>query len=278
MEYTVGLHDSAPHQRELIDLGLTSYEARTYLALLPRHGCVAADLAREADVPRQRIYDVVAGLVERGLVRVISGQVNRYAAVDPASGIERLMASHRSALGRLEQSTARLVESLVPVWSNGRLDSDPLDYVEVLRDRRDLAERFTELQATAERSLLTLAKAPYLIVDNPEGVRSAERLAAVGGDARCVYERAGVQDPEVVANIERFVRAGERARVAVAVPMRLCIADGARVLMSLPDSGTGNTSATNVLIEHPALAQCLTYAFETIWSQAQPLESHLVTQ
>lgn len=267
------LHDSVPHQRELVELGLTGYEARTYLALLRHHGRVAADLVRESGVPRQRIYDVLEDLVERGLVRVLPGRVNRYAAVDPASGVERLMAAHRSALGRLEQTTMRLVESLVPVWSDGRIDAEPLDYVEVIRDRGVLAERFAELQSTAELSLLTLAKAPYLIVDNPEGLQAAARLARAGGDARCVYEGAGIESPGVTADIDRFVRAGEQARVAASVPMRLCIADGARVLMSLPDSGADTASTTNVLIEHPALALCLSYAFETIWGQALPFES-----
>jgi HTH-type transcriptional regulator, sugar sensing transcriptional regulator len=276
MEDTLGLHDSAPHQRELIALGLTSYEARTYLALLRHHGCVAADLARESGVPRQRIYDVLEGLVERGLAKVLPGQVNRYAAVDPASGVGRLMAGHRAAISRLEQTTARLVESLVPIWSEGRIDAEPLDYVEVIRDRRVLGERFAELQTTAEHSLLTLAKAPYLIVDNPEGLKAAERLTQSGGVARCVYESGGIESAEVTADIVRFVQAGEQARVAACVPMRLCIADGARVLMSLPDSGADRSYTTNVLIEHPALALCLTYAYETIWAQAEPFDTTLL--
>lgn len=273
----MGLYDSAPHQRELIALGLTSYEARTYLALLRHHGCVAADLARESGVPRQRIYDVLEGLVERGLAKVLPGQVNRYAAVDPASGVGRLMAEHRSAISRLEQTTARLVESLVPIWSEGRIDAEPLDYVEVIKDRRVLGERFAEMQTTAEQSLLTLAKAPYLIVDNPEGLKAAERLTQSGGTARCVYETAGIESAGVIADIARFVQAGEQARVADSVPMRLCIADGARVLMSLPNSGADRAYTTNVLIEHPALAQCLAYAFETIWTQAEPFDTAVRT-
>lgn len=41
--------------------------------------------------------------------------------------------------------------------------------------------------------------------------------------------------------------------------------------MSLRDPVAGSDSTTNILIEHPALAQCLTYAFETIWAGAEPL-------
>jgi hypothetical protein len=273
MEDAVGGHDSVPHQRELVDLGLTSYEARTYLALLRRHGLVAADLGREAGVPRQRIYDVLAGLVETRARAGTAGPGEALCGDRSCVWGGRLMAGHRLVLGRFEHTTMRLVESLVPVWSGGRLGAEPLDYVVVIGEGRVLAERLAELQSTAEFSWLTLAKAPYLIVDNPDGLQAAARLAEAGGDARCVYESAGLESPGVTADIGRFVAAGGQARVAASVPIRLCIADGARVLMSLPDSVVNAPSSVNVLIEHPALALCLTYAFETIWAQAQPFDS-----
>src|SRR5262249_24498449 len=52
---------------QLTQLGLTTYEAKAYLALLRRDSFAAADAARVAGVPRQRIYDVLATLVEKGL-------------------------------------------------------------------------------------------------------------------------------------------------------------------------------------------------------------------
>src|SRR4051794_23128987 len=112
--------------QQLVDLGLTGYEARVYLALLARDRFTAAQLARESGVPRQRVYDVLAGLTERGLVRVLPGGTTRYTAVEPSAAVERLMTARRAEIDRLEQATARLVESLAPVWSRGRRENDPL--------------------------------------------------------------------------------------------------------------------------------------------------------
>lgn len=221
-------------------------------------------------MPRQRIYDVLSGLTERGLVRALPGHVTRYTAVDPASAIERLMAAHRATFSQLEQITARLVEALVPAWSHGRDETDPLDYVEVLRDREVLSERIEELQAEAKQEILAMAKLPYLIIETAAGLATTRRLCESGGHVRCIYERAAVDDPDLLADIHRYAAAGEHARVAVTVPMRMWILDGCRVVMSLRDPVAGSTSTTNILIEHPALAQCLTYAFETIWAGAEP--------
>lgn len=255
--------------RELTDLGLTGYEARVYLALINRDRYTAAQLARESKVPRQRIYDVLSGLTERGLVRPLAGTVTRYTAVDPASAIERLMAAHRATFSRLEDTTVRLVEALVPAWSQGRDETDPLDYVEVLRDREVLSERIDEIQSDAKHEILAMAKLPHLISENPTGIAATRRLAESGGRVRCVYERGVLDNPDTIAGIRRYAAAGEQARVAATVPMRMWIVDGTQVVVSLRDPVADSTSTTTILIEHPALAQCLTYAFEAIWDGAE---------
>lgn len=253
----------------LIGLGLTQYSARAYLALVARDRYTAAELARASGVPRQRIYDVLNSLSERGLVRVRPGPVVRYAAVDPEAAVGRMMEVHRSAYERRERAGAELIDQLAPLWTRGRTEDDPLDYVEVIRDRELLGERFAELQSSARHQLLTLAKMPYLVVENPAGIGAARRLAREGGDVRCVYELAILDDPDLVDDTRSFVDAGERARLVAEVPMRLCIADGARVLMSMRDPRADGASSTSLLIEHPALAQLLIQAYESIWSSGE---------
>ena len=80
---------------QLTRLGLTSYEAKAYLALLRRDSSTAAQAARLANVPRQRIYDVLASLVDKGLASTRPGQVVKYAAVAPELALERLVSDHR---------------------------------------------------------------------------------------------------------------------------------------------------------------------------------------
>lgn len=266
------MNETGHWQDELTSLGLTGYESRVYLALLGRDRYTAAQLARESGVPRQRIYDVLASLTQRGLVRPLEGKVVCYTAVDPTTAMERLMAAHRASLNRLEATSVALVESLVPLWSHGRKETDPLDYVEIIRDHQVLVERFEELQASAEREILSVAKSPYLITGNPAGKYAAARLTKIGGALRAIYERPALNTPELVAEVRAYRTAGEQVRVAECVPMRMLIADGTHVLMSLRDPVAGGGSMTNLLIEHPALAQCLTFAFETIWAGASELE------
>src|SRR5919204_3916474 len=90
--------------RELTDLGLTTYEAKAYVALLGRDSFTAAQVSRQAGLPRQRIYDVLGSLVEKGLASSRPGSVVKYAAVAPELAIDRLVIEHRRQLEELEHA------------------------------------------------------------------------------------------------------------------------------------------------------------------------------
>jgi hypothetical protein len=50
-------------------------------------------------------------------------------------------------------ATAALAE-LTPAYIAGQQESDPLEYIEVLRDKQAINERFDELQAGIEHEIL----------------------------------------------------------------------------------------------------------------------------
>src|SRR5258708_29626097 len=87
---------------QLTALGLTTYEAKTYLALVRRDSFVAADVARVAGVPRQRIYDVLASLGEKRLATQRLGTPAKYAGAPPEVAIDRLLRDPRGQLELLD--------------------------------------------------------------------------------------------------------------------------------------------------------------------------------
>jgi hypothetical protein len=267
--------DPHAHVHGLVELGMTRYEARAYLTLIQRESYAASELANEAGIPRQRIYDVLNSLVSRGLARDWPGPVTRYAATDPEAAVDRLLAVQRQALAGLESHSADLATKLRSTWVIGREETAPLDYVEVLRDPGLLGARFLDLQREAEHELLTFSKSPYAMPLNPVGLEATRRIVAAGGDVRCIYEPSILDNPAVVAETLQFIRAGEGARVAEEVPMKLCLADGHRTLFSLTDPIAGGLTSTNILVEHASLATSLRCAFEAVWAVSEPFEAAL---
>ncbi|MFE2283909.1 TrmB family transcriptional regulator [Streptomyces sp. NPDC059443] len=262
------LDDSAVN--DLVALGLPRYEARVYLTLVTRASYTAAEVARAADVPRQRVYDVLDSLVRRRLTVMRPGRVATFSAVAPELALARLMALQRESLERLNAVSAALATALLPVWSAGRTHTDPLDYIEVLRDPKAIAERFASIQGQAAHELLSFCKPPFVApAANNEGIAAVRRLRRSGGTARAVYTHDALDDGQVLENVRRFGEAGEEARFAPALPLKLVIADASQVLCDMPDPVAGTRATTALYIEHPALATCLRIAFQAVWDQAQ---------
>lgn len=256
----------------LMALGLSGYEAKVYLALIRRESYTAAQVAREADVPRQRVYDVLDALVRRQLATTRPGRVATFSAVAPELALSRLMGHQRACLERLERTSQALAAALGPIWSDGRSQDNPLDYVEVLRDPRAIADRFADIQVQADRELLSFCKPPYLTpTANTEGITTVRRLRRAGGTVRAIYTYDSLDDTEMQQNVVRFGEAGEEARCVAELPLKLVIADASQVLCDMPDPVAGTGSTTALFIDHPALATCLRLAFDTTWRQAQPI-------
>src|SRR4051794_22713718 len=212
-----------PDLAPLVNLGLTGYEASAYLALTRRRRATGADVARVAGLPRQRIYDVLDGLVTRGLATVEAGRPARYPAVAPDAAVGALLAARRAALGELEREAEAAVERLMPPYQAGRDETDPLDFIELLREPAAIGRRFAELEESVEREILVLTKPRYAI-EPAENVAGLQLLAR-GVVARSVYERALYDDPSQVEAVRRFVEAGERARVVDELPLKLVVID-----------------------------------------------------
>lgn len=251
----------------LLNLGLTGYEAAGYLALTRRGRATAAEVARLSGLPRQRVYDVLDGLVARGLATLEPGRPARYTAAAPETAVGVLLAAHRASLERLERDAADAIARLTPAYREGRAENDPLDYIELLREPAAIAARFSELEAAAERQILVFTKPPYAIEpgENVAGLQLLER----GIEARSVYERSLYDDPAQVDAVRRFVEAGEQARVVDELPLKLVVIDGRVALFTMEDPVAGVPGLTIMVVEHAALARLLTLAFEHVWERGE---------
>lgn len=122
---------------ELIRLGLRTYEAKGYVALLGRDSFTAAEVARRAEVPRARIYDVMKSLIDRGIATSRAGDVVTYVAVPPSEAIDKLVDDHRAWMNEIEHTGTALVDRLQPEYHSGREHTEPLDFIEIL-DRKSV--------------------------------------------------------------------------------------------------------------------------------------------
>src|SRR5690349_11011900 len=113
-------------------LGLNAYEARSYLVLTGHPRFKALELAARAHVPRQKIYEVLDSLVEKGFAQVIQEKTKLFSAVSPDQAIPsylsrraRDLEQQLSEQGRTAQKT---IDDLMSAYSEARGGRGTLDY------------------------------------------------------------------------------------------------------------------------------------------------------
>src|ERR1700740_694684 len=79
-------------------MGLNAYEARSYLVLVGHPRFKALELAARAHVPRQKVYEVLESLVEKGFARVTRERTKLFSAVPPNQAVPGYLERRRRTL------------------------------------------------------------------------------------------------------------------------------------------------------------------------------------
>src|SRR3954462_8140961 len=118
--------------RRLQQLGLNAYESRSYLVLLGHPKFKALELAARSHVPRQKIYEVLDSLIEKGFAQVIQEKTKLFSAVEPSRAIPSYLARRGETVQQELAEQARfagsLVDDLTRAYSEGQGGRGTLDY------------------------------------------------------------------------------------------------------------------------------------------------------
>src|SRR5271166_4881173 len=124
--------------RRLQQLGLNAYEARSYLVLVGHPRFKALELAARAHVPRQKIYEVLDSLVEKGFAQVIQEKTKLFSAVPPDQALPSLLLRRRQEIEQelADQSKAaeEMTGELTAAYAEGQGGRGTLDYLRIVSD------------------------------------------------------------------------------------------------------------------------------------------------
>src|ERR1700684_22977 len=124
--------------QRLQSMGLNAYEARSYLVLVGHPRFKALELAARAHVPRQKIYEVLDSLVEKGFAQVVQEKTKLFSAVEPSLAIPAYMARKRHMLDEELSDNGRdgsaLIGDLKSLYSEGQGGRGTLDFLRIVTE------------------------------------------------------------------------------------------------------------------------------------------------
>src|SRR3569832_2232022 len=124
--------------RRLQQIGLNAYEARSYLVLVGHPRFKALELAARSHVPRQKIYEVLDSLIEKGFAQVIQEKTKLFSAVEPTLAIPSYLARRSDALQQELTEQSRFADGLVQdlnvAYSEGQGGRGTLDFLHIVSE------------------------------------------------------------------------------------------------------------------------------------------------
>jgi sugar-specific transcriptional regulator TrmB len=244
-------------------LGLSTYEAEVYRALLKTDKAKVQDLARVVAVPRPQIYVALGALLEKGLCQEIRGKVTFYSAAAPGTAFRGTLRREEELL----KAKAEGVRALDEEHHQLEPESVPPNFVQVLRGRQIRHTIDDLVAATAKELFISLKYVKEQTAKSVEGAVKAESAMLERGiQVRCLYEQAALQHPEVRQALRKLTGEGEEARVIESVPMDMMIFDRRAALFSLAEERGG---VTVFVFAHPSLVESMRLSFDSLWQQGR---------
>lgn len=242
-------------------LGLLELPAAVYGYLL-EHGWPGIDrLTAELDSTPAQVRAALEHLDDDGLVAAMDDE---YVVLDPVAALRGRQAQLES------QISAGISASLTAYERYRRHHGRPIrgTGVEVLHGE-EIPARVADLERAATRELRGFDTAPYES-PSPENPIEIDNLRR-GVGYRIIYARSSLETPDFYRrNIEPCMQAGELARCAASVPVKMFIVDDEVAMVSLA-ADLADVRHTAIEVRSEVLITALSALFEERWKSATPL-------
>jgi len=239
------------------------------------------ELSLQAEIPRQRIDDVIASLREKGLCQFLSAAPRTVAAVAPdlalAALAERRDESLAQERAQVLAATTALRGHLEPLYRKGQKIAGPPHYLETYRRPVQILSRTEQVIATSTGEMKAFLTGPP-VFGREENLRLFQGPLTRGARLRGLVDSSVQPEVEWGGLMRDHLERGLEVRrlEGRSLPLRLLLVEGSGVLIYLrdPPAGPGSYSAT--LSYHPSMTTAMSLLFESLWPEpgARRLDRH----
>jgi len=249
-------------------LGLTEYESRIYLVLVRSGPIKAGEISFFGQVPRTKTYGAIRELERKGLLRIIPGKPEIYAASSPSEVLGPLIAK----LNKDVKSTEELVSSLALTYESSKYVKHdvPKESGEFwqIEGRKSITNKINQILSDASRSVSYSTTATGLIRVYKAHSEVLENARKRGAEVRVLSsitpENSGVaRELAEVVQVKRLDKGFHSNFVSVDAQQLVVIDSRPEDLRT--DRGTDRAIWTT----NKMLIELHEQFFERVWSLAQ---------
>jgi sugar-specific transcriptional regulator TrmB len=269
---------------KLEKIGFSEYEAKVFFALYRGSVMSAAEIAKEAKIPRTSVYEILRDFCEKGFCNEISTPSKQLFEIIDSKIIE-----DKFKIG-IETEYKRKISDLNTCFSEIRpqyKSKQPSEFktdVELVKGHNLHREfKFLELVRKSNHGIMVMNRFRGNVSDKLDA--ESKKFFKRGGYIKSIYENStdfklkindkwqNVSKEGLIKICEMFAKQGEEIKLVEEVPQILAVFDEKIVYISLFDENTPSRDSSDIIIKNKRFAKFIIGLFNIYWDKADTLEA-----
>jgi len=268
---------------KLEKLGFTNYEAKVFLALYQGYSMSAAEVAKEAKIPRPSVYEILRSFAKRGICNEVETPSKQlYEMIDSTFIQSKLENDIRTGFKDNLNNLKSCFETLKPLYKSKKPKQYKSD-VELIRGYNLYKEvKFLELIKNSTQGILLMNRFRGNVSASID--KETKDFYNRGGVFKSIYEKStnfrikindewkNVSKEDLIRICEEFAKHGEKIKFLDEVPQIMAVFDESVVYISLHDENTPIIENSDIIIKNKRFASFITSLFNLYWDKADTLD------
>ena len=262
----------------LKSLGFKEYESKVLVVLLSGNPMSASDIAKEAKIIRNSIYDILKSFVEKGYCNEIeTNTILNYQVIDPAIILDKITSDYRKSFKKRMESLTETFGELQQIYKTESTKVEgPDKNIQLIRGfNKHRVAKYIELVHTSKIEILGLYSPRRVVVE--ELSSDAKKFITGGGVVKSIYQLSddSVLNEELIKACELFAKGGEQVRLSEFKLPNMTVFDAESVFINLSnDKNVPKHKQADLIIKNSDYAEHMKDLFGYYWERSLSLESY----
>lgn len=238
----------------------------------------ASEIAKEAKIIRNSIYDILKSFVEKGYCNEIeTNTILNYQIIDPTVILDKITTDYKSAFKKKMESLDDTFKELQNIYKTESSKAEAPDKnIQLIRGfNKHRVEKLIELVNESKSEILGMFSPRRVVVE--ELSQDAKKFIKGGGVVRSIYQLSNDNElnRELLAACELFEKSGEKVKLADFKLPNVFVFDEDTVYVNLSsDKNVPKHKQADLIIKNPEYAAHIKDLFELYWNKSLTLNEY----
>jgi len=249
-------------------LGFNEYELKVYLALTRLKTATASEIARESTVPRNKTYEILEKLKDKGFLMEIPATPRKF-KISSLDKLKEVITEKKEELNKLETETEQVIENL-----NKKTFQDFQDLVWIIKGQKNIVQKIAFETKNLKKEALSIFRTS---TSYSTSLKAAKEAIDRGVNMKFI----GAVNKDNLHKVKQWIKVGVEFRVYDEKKFgphgtRFSVFDdhACRLTIGKPEVKSSDDYIT-IWAESPSLVNMFRRQFNYMWDQCIPVEDFL---